>query len=443
LRSDKPTEGRRGSTRHVRLTYPAPFDALWSYRRRPADDLATLKAARAAIVWRTLQGGAALGAAARYSGWLTRFPVDIVRFMLRHGGHARRQLGRGYGGQVVDMLRVAAVNGLMPREYYNGALARHGGGPEMFRYVPYPLYAVIATHLSRRNGPASLNLVEDKDAFERHCRALGLPVARTLAIAHADRVALPDGGAFAGDLPPSDVILKPFDGHQGDNIERWNRRGGGYAARTGDTPVSSRDVLARASMRAATVGSAILIQECLANHAALAPIAGAALATTRVVTFHDERGEPEVVEAFHRTSVVDNAPVDNFHAGGVLFPIDVMTGCMTAGCDNQPGAPLPIFRHPQTGADMPGRPHPGWAAISALALRTHRHFPDLPFVGWDIAFTPHGPVLIEANVPPGISGKRQSAHGGLVGTRFLELLAFHARRWLDANEPPTSRWRLS
>jgi hypothetical protein len=61
--------------------------------------------------------------------------------------------------------------------------------------------------------------------------------------------------------------------------------------------------------------------------------------------------------------------------------------------------------------------------------------------GWDIAFSPRGAVALEVNVPPGFSINRQPTLGGLVGTRTFQLLAFHAARWLDSNEPRTSRWR--
>jgi len=62
--------------------------------------------------------------------------------------------------------------------------------------------------------------------------------------------------------------------------------------------------------------------------------------------------------------------------------------------------------------------------------------------GWDIAVSTDGAVAVEVNFPPGISTNRQATFGGMVGSRMLALLAFHANEWPQHNEPPTSRWRV-
>jgi hypothetical protein len=185
----------------------------------------------------------------------------------------------------------------------------------------------------------------------------------------------------------------------------------------------------------------VLIQECLANHPLLLPFAGSALATTRIVTIPNEIGDPEVVDAFYRTSFVPNAAVDNFHSGGVLFPIDIASGRLLPGFKDVPYEPPKITHHAETGVAMSGCRHPGWEAMTVMARRLHRAFPDFLLVGWDIALGPEGPVVVEANIPPGISSNRQGIFGGLVGTRMLSLLAFHAAQWLEETEPAGSRWR--
>ncbi len=54
-------------------------------------------------------------------------------------------------------------------------------------------------------------------------------------------------------------------------------------------------------------------------------------------------------------------------------------------------------RHPRTGVALEGFPVPGWDAAQALARDAGRAFAPLRTIGWDIAPTPEGPALIEAN----------------------------------------------
>jgi hypothetical protein len=79
--------------------------------------------------------------------------------------------------------------------------------------------------------------------------------------------------------------------------------------------------------------------------------------------------------------------------------------------------------------------------MAQLAPQLHRLFPDLVMPGWDIGFDKDGPVLVEGNRVSGISMNRQPLLGGVAGTRAFTLLAYHAKRWLEANEPERSRWR--
>jgi hypothetical protein len=425
------------------LTFPAPFDALWSYRSRPETDLNVIKAARAAAVWRSNRGSKAAIQAGRYLGWILRFPRDLVRCLAVRGQDAKQRLGRSYPGQIADMVKVAAINGVMPRDYYAGDLARHGGREELFRYVPYHLHETVVRLLARERSANDAPLTGDKYAFERRCRDLGLPVVRTIAIAQPDKLCSATGERLVGVLPLRDFIAKPVNGGQGRDVERWRYVGLDRFANAQGEATSAEALISRLCRSSQVLGATVLLQECLVNHAELQTFSGSALSTARVTTTVNEQGEPEIVEAFFRTSVVPHASVDNLHSGGVLFPIDVATGRLTAGYVEARLVTDRIEKHPQTGAIVAGEFLPGWAVVSSLAFQAHKLLPGLLLVGWDIAYTPDGPVIVEANAPPGISVMRQGVSGPIAGTRYYSLLAFHARAWLAANEPGASRWRAS
>jgi hypothetical protein len=268
-----------------------------------------------------------------------------------------------------------------------------------------------------------------------------LRVVRTVAIASGETLRTPFGGTFVARLPDCDLILKPITGGGGNGIEGWQSVGEDRYRGGNGAILSSGGLAARALSLANARGLPMLIQERVLNHEALRPVAGNALATTRIVTLFNETGEPEIVDAFFRTSILADAAVDNFHAGGMLFPIDIATGAFLPGMTDKAFDAKTITHHPQTEGLVAGRIHPGWPAMAEFALRLHRRFPEVVMPGWDIGFDTEGPVAVEGNETPRFSLNRQATFGGFVGTRAHALLAFHAERWLMANEPEGSRWR--
>lgn len=64
--------------------------------------------------------------------------------------------------------------------------------------------------------------------------------------------------------------------------------------------------------------------------------------------------------------------------------------------------------------------------MKALAERAHAEaFGDYALIGWDIAMTPEGPLLIEGNGKPGVLMPQRAARRGLGDGRYGQLLAHH------------------
>lgn len=417
-----------------------PIDVLWARRARDPTDANIVKAVRASVVWRGAAGWGVARLVLTYCRW-ARFPVLLLRALLAESGNARRRFGRSLLGQASDIVKIATVNGLVPRDYYFATLARCQGGPEIYRYLPFDLIYAVATWIAGDDPRSRSHPIFNKLAFETTCRAHGLRVVRTIATASETAVLSPTGSAMIGPLPDRDIVVKPIVGGQGSGIEMWRSDGSGHFVHANEGRLSSSDLAKRASSLAAARGSVMLLQERLENHPDLHPVAGTALATTRIMTMLNEQGQPEIVESFYRTSVVPGAAVDNFHNGGVLFPIDIATGVLRPGMRDGPYDPTPITHHPKTGVEVAGFKHPAWDAMTQIALRVHRLFPDLVMPGWDIGLDPDGPILVEGNRVSGISMNRQPMLGGLVDTRILALMAYRANQWLEANEPARARRR--
>jgi hypothetical protein len=138
----------------------------------------------------------------------------------------------------------------------------------------------------------------------------------------------------------------------------------------------------------------------------------------------DEAGAPEVVSATFRCASDPRARVDNMKAGGLIVPVALADGALGRACFGYGGQDHDI--HPATGAPIAGRTLPDWAAAIALAVDAHaRAFADYVLIGWDVAFTPQGPLLIEGNGKPGVLMPQRAARRGLGEGRYGALLAHH------------------
>jgi hypothetical protein len=104
--------------------------------------------------------------------------------------------------------------------------------------------------------------------------------------------------------------------------------------------------------------------------------------------------------------------------------VDLATGELGPASDLGEDASVGwVDRHPLTGARIAGRRLEGWKEARALALAAHRAFGDRLFVGWDIALTPDGALLIEGNGAPDLDIHQRCERRGMADSRFAALLA--------------------
>ena len=84
--------------------------------------------------------------------------------------------------------------------------------------------------------------------------------------------------------------------------------------------------------------------------------------------------------------------------GGSAVLIDMQTGKLTGtGIDKK----LNEHECSATGIRYDGYPVPYWEEIKQLCLDAALVNDQIHFIGWDVAITPEGPVLIEGNRRPG------------------------------------------
>jgi len=140
----------------------------------------------------------------------------------------------------------------------------------------------------------------------------------------------------------------------------------------------------------------VLFQEEIAQHAAVRELNSRCINTVRIDTFKPRNGEPEIVSALIRLGI-GNTVVDNIAAGGIFVGVDMNTGCLKErGVTNLRTGGRSYLAHPDTGTAFKGCKLPFWEEVKKLALTAANLVP-AALMGWDVALSSSGPLLVEGN----------------------------------------------
>lgn len=139
-----------------------------------------------------------------------------------------------------------------------------------------------------------------------------------------------------------------------------------------------------------------VVEGYLIQHPAVSKYSRNAVNTVRVVTVLDN-DEVNLLYAAFRMAGGDSV-VDNFHSGGVIAIVDTNTGEVVTDAFDLTGNVYE--QHPTTGEKVKGFKLPYWNEITDLIKKAGKVVDGVGYVGWDIAITGTGPVLIEGNTAP-------------------------------------------
>ncbi|MGF1611954.1 MAG: sugar-transfer associated ATP-grasp domain-containing protein [Kiloniellales bacterium] len=293
----------------------------------------------------------------------------------------------------------------------------------------------MTLRLQRRLNPeAAEALTEDKSVFYSHCRACGLPAPELYAVfgrrlgwtAQGEALRCEEVWAgFLKALHSDEIVIKPSAGVYGRGIRLLRRDGEQWIDQNGHR-LSPRDLVAL--LRRDEHYDSFVIQQWIHSHPALRILSNTDyLQTVRIVTAFSADGEVELLIGNFKI-IAGNASTDNYAAGrtGNLMAdilldsgrLGVVMGLGEGGLYQKEHA-----IHPITGRRFAEFELPYWRESCELARRAARHFLPLLTVGWDIAVTPEGPLLIEGNA----SWDPHNAH------RQMRVFRDYARRMFGAD----------
>jgi len=295
-----------------------------------------------------------------------------------------------------------------PYHYFKHRLYERGSHTDVLDYVPPEVIGRFQRH---SNPHEHLQIVSDKLETNRILATHGLPCVATLFFVTRSgtvkdaigREVSVEAAVESLHLRGGEIFIKPVDSGAGK---------GAFAS-------------AAAKVDCELLGAArnAVVQPLLRNHPILDRLFAGSLNTVRIDTLID--GDVCIINAACLKVGNGDAQVDNWARGAIAIGVNLRNGAL---------APIGIRKaaygrtvhetHPDTGVCFQGVELPWWPEVCDLACRAALALRPHVTLGWDIAITPEGPVVIEAN-ETGDVFLLQEACGPLGKTRLAQKAIEH------------------
>ncbi len=371
----------------------------------------------------------------RYASMLNPLKaLRLARDLWRTGREAARESGVGMLHIAREQTALYLLNNLNRREYYmydlqNPALSWE----EKKAFISDKDSGRYIDLFTPRRYTA---LFKNKLAFGRIYGALGLPLAESYGVYDPAWGRTPDGGPLrtAEDIERllaergvREFVIKPVESSQGRMVlpvklvdGRWHCPDGSrYSVEDLVAYMNDEERLRVAYGPGGTPPRTFLFEERLRPHPDMRHFTEETLCSTRVVTLLTSDGDVEILGAGFKLPGVDRG-VDNLSQGGLNIAVDLETGELMEGVFYKSVPPTRYRTHPTTGKDFYGFRLPLWDEVKQTAVKAALAFPLVRAIGWDVAATTRGPVVLEGNDSWAVEITQQAYGRGLLQGRFVD-----------------------
>ena len=276
--------------------------------------------------------------------------------------------------------------GMPAEDYFRYGLYGSGG-----KSVPHPMWAtkgyMYAFHEAMNQRDAREE-IDDKISFANVFEGMAIP---TWNVISTDGQALERVACSIQGHGGSEVVVKLPKGRAGSGV--W------FATVTEDgtwTSDDGRRGLPVDWLQSLVGASRVVIQPRVVQHPRLCTLAPAGLNTIRIVTALMPDGDVRVLGAALRMTIGER--VDNFSQGNIAAAVDSTSGIvMSDGAYKDVHLHGRCAEHPISGVRIQGFEVPKWDRVLELVVSAARRAPRCRSVGWDVAVTEEGPILVEGN----------------------------------------------
>ncbi|MBA5775932.1 hypothetical protein H2509_02190 [Stappia sp. F7233] len=330
--------------------------------------------------------------------------------------YIRTRNKKSFAAQAAEIYTLYRLYGYLPYQYLKHGLYRKGFGREIFGYIPPEL---LHRTRDRANAAGDQRLVRDKLAFEERMASRGIRTARTLFILGRDGIVDRSGNAVpfeaflrqaATHFLPKGLIVKPKDGGSGSAVFRVEIRD--RALLHDGRPLDGQafaDLVFNTNN--GHFWNDFLIQEAIVQHPELDRFNASSVNSVRIDTFIDDKGAVRLNAAVLKVGAPGSI-TDNASRGGYMIGIDLATGKLTgkARTDAKFGGTFHDLQE-RFGIDPKTFRLPHWPHLLETAKNAADAMRPFRALGWDVAISRGGPVVIETNDDYGVD-VLQEMNGG-------------------------------
>ncbi len=298
--------------------------------------------------------------------------------------------------------------GFINKDYY--ILGIDVEGENWKDYIPaiYSLLVLAEQNKAWANNNRGFNYVlglDDKWSFAQYMENGGFPIPKTLGLLYDGKLMLNHSGGTLSDLGrladfSGKYLIKPVLGLSGKGLIPVEISGGKL--------FSHGKELSVAELRAAVKDGKFLVQSYVENqHPGMKALFDKSLNTVRVTMVRTEGGV-DILGIMCLMGASDSE-YSNWHYGGICTTVDENGKLGKYGYSMSKKR---ITEHPDTGLVFAGYELPCFRETLDLCRRAMDAYYGMKTVGWDVAVTEEGPILLEGNPGWGLIAHQMVEHRG-------------------------------
>lgn len=156
----------------------------------------------------------------------------------------------------------------------------------------------------------------------------------------------------------------------------------------------------------------LLVEEVIKQHESINKLYSKSINTLRIITFLTDDGHVEIMKSIFK--IGNNTVTDNFSSGGMYTFTDEDGKVFVSAIDEKGNI---YDKHPVTNESIIGFQIPMYSDVKKIVKEMALMVPKIRYIGWDIAISQNGPVVVEGNEFSGIFQVKPSISGIKTGDK--------------------------